>query len=346
MKIAILGGGLFGCTAAIYAGRAGHDVHLFEVKHDLMVSATACSFNRLHRGAHYPRDAATGRECRRAFASFRDEFGDAIIPGGDQFYVIPEVGSRVSRNEFRNFIDNEGLSFSEVKDGTFLVDEPRVCFSRLSQIVHQEISRAGIKVHLRHAAALNMRNRFDKIVVATYASLNEVLTEMGCPRQRYRFQVVERPLVLMPDAFAGQSIVVIDGPFGCIDPLDNTEMHIVGHVVHANHLTNVGYRALIPDYLAALINKGLIVNPEHTNFRRIIEDLSQYIPGIEAAKHVGSTYTVRAVLADQEQTDCRPTLVTQHDDQVFSIFSGKLGTACRAAADVVEMISDKEMVAA
>jgi hypothetical protein len=344
MRIAIIGGGLFGATAAIYAARAGHDVHLFEIKHDLMAGATACSFNRLHRGAHYPRDAETGRESRRAEKSFRAEYGAAVIDGGQQLYQVPGE-SLVHIDAFREFLDNEGLSFSE-DYGTFEVSEPRICFSRLHQLVYQKLADAGVCVHLRQGASLSMRSRFDKIIVAAYASLNEVLTELHCERQEYKYQLVERPLAELPGEFAGKSIVVIDGPFGCIDPLDNTGMHIIGHVVEANHVSNIGYRPLVPDYLAPLVNKGLIINPEYTKFSGIIEDLSQYIPGVRRAKHIGSSYTVRAVLAHQEQTDRRPTLVIQHDEQVISIFSGKMGTACKAAEEVVEMISAKEMVAA
>jgi hypothetical protein len=55
---------------------------------------------------------------------------------------------------------------------------------------------------------------------------------------------------------------------------------------------------------------------------------------------------VRAVLAHQEATDRRPTLVTRHNERVISVFSGKLGTAVRAAQEVLEAIEAREMVAA
>lgn len=344
MRISIIGGGLFGATTAIHAARAGHDVHLFEIGRDLMAGASASSFNRLHRGAHYPRDAETGRESRRAEKSFRAEYGAAVVDGGKQFYRVPDT-SRVHIDRFREFLDNEGLYFSE-DHGTFEVSEPRICFASLHRLVVQKLADAGVHLHMHHGASLGMRGRFDKIIIAAYSSLNSVLTELGCERHEYKYQVVERPLAKLPDEFAGKSIVVIDGPFGCIDPLDHTGMHIIGHVVEANHCTNVGYRPLVPDHLAPFVNKGFIIKPEHTRFPVIIEDLSRYIPGVEKAKHVASSYTVRAVLAHQEESDRRPTLVTQHDEKVISIFSGKMGTACKAAMEVVEMIGEREMVAA
>src|SRR3990167_4015800 len=112
-RIAVVCGGLFGSTAAIHAARAGHEVHLFEARPDLMLGATAGTYSRLHRGAHYPRDPATGRESRRAEKSFRAEYGACVIDGGRQLYVVPEQGSHVTVDEFRDFLDNEGLSFAE-----------------------------------------------------------------------------------------------------------------------------------------------------------------------------------------------------------------------------------------
>ena len=55
---------------------------------------------------------------------------------------------------------------------------------------------------------------------------------------------------------------------------------------------------------------------------------------------------VRAVLAHQEATDRRPTLVRRHDEQLVSVFSGKLGTAVRAAREALQAIEAREMVAA
>jgi glycine/D-amino acid oxidase-like deaminating enzyme len=41
MRVAVVGGGLFGCTAAIYAARDGHDVHVFEQSDRLLQAASA-----------------------------------------------------------------------------------------------------------------------------------------------------------------------------------------------------------------------------------------------------------------------------------------------------------------
>lgn len=341
MRIGVVGGGLFGCTAAVYAARSGHDVHLFEAKPSLMSGATAGTYSRLHRGAHYPRSVETGRESRRAEKSFRAEYGAAIIDGGRQLYVVPPKGSHVSADEFAAFLDDEGLSF--LREGNlFRVTEPRINLAGLQTLVRQKVTEAGVKVHFNARASYEHRDDFDWIVVAAYAGLNDVMFSLGGEVSEYRYQVVERPVVLLPEAFKDTSIVVLDGPYGCVDPLDDTPLHVIGHVTETIHASNTGYGPDVPKHLVPLLDRGIIRNPPHTRFREAVTDLARYIPGVGKAVHVGSSFVVRAVMAHQEPTDARPTLVHRADEQVIRVFSGKLGTACRAAQEVVALVGAKQ----
>jgi hypothetical protein len=345
MRVAIIGGGLFGSTAAIYAARAGHDVHLFEAKSQIMMGASIGTFGRLHRGAHYPRSAATGRESRRAEASFRAEYGPAVIDGGIQKYVVPAEGSLVSVEDYRHFLDTEGLSFSE-DGGTFTVEEPRINLGLLQKLVRLKVDDAGVTLHLGcRRVSHGYWSKFDRIIVATYARLNQVLADLGCEQQEYKFQVVEKPIVLLPEIFRDTSIVVIDGPFGCLDPLDDTLYHVLGHVRKSIHAENVGLRAEVPGHLANLLDMGSI-STRHTQVKEIVEDLARYAPGVEEAKHIGSAFTVRAVLAHQEDSDRRPSIVTWHDERTCSIFSGKLGTAVATATKICDSLVENQREAA
>jgi hypothetical protein len=340
VKIAVIGGGLFGSTAAIYAARAGHDVTLFEAKADLMCGATAATFARLHRGYHYPRSPETGRESVVAEASFRAEYGEAVIDGGRQAYIVAD-GGHITPDGYRIFLESEGLEFFQ--DGArFDVVEPRINLAKLAASVRRKVTESGVTLRLAHrlnrGQCWNLRSTFDRIIVATYARLNDLNSKLGCDITEYKFQVVERPVVKLPDAFRGQSIVVIDGPFGCIDPLDQTGYHILGHVVKTIHAENVGYGADIPSHLAHLLDRGVITNCAPSRFREVADDLARYVPGVEKAEHIGSTFTVRAVLARQEATDARPTLVERMNGQIIRVFSGKLGTAVKAAEEALMML--------
>jgi len=344
MRIAVVGAGLFGATAAIYAARAGHETHLFEAKAGLMLGASAATFARLHRGAHYPRSAETGLESRRAERSFRGEYGPAIIDGGIQRYVVAP-GSLVSVDEYRAFLDNESLPFSE-DGGVFTVEEPRINLEMLSALAREKVSQAGVHVHLGVKPGRELRSQFDRIVVATYASLNDTLAALDCAPEAYRYQVVEKIVARLPEQFKGQSTVVVDGPFGCVDPMDDTDCHIIGHVTKTIHASNTGHHAIVPPHMMPLLDRGLITDTRCTRFRETVDDLARWIPGLDEAEYVGSQFTTRAVLAHQESTDQRPTLVSQIDEQISTIFSGKLGTCVTAAQAVCDMLLLKERVAA
>src|ERR1043166_827802 len=95
-RVAVVGGGIFGATAAIHAARLGNDVHLFEKQNDLLQAASRINQYRLHRGYHYPRSLDTATSCRDAEHSFRDEYGDAIMSDSRHLYGIAREGSRVS----------------------------------------------------------------------------------------------------------------------------------------------------------------------------------------------------------------------------------------------------------
>lgn len=339
MKIAVIGGGLFGSTAAIHLARAGHEVSLYDAKADLMCGATAATYSRLHRGYHYPRSPETGRESREAENAFRAEYGDCVIDGGKQAYIVAG-GGHVTPEQYRAFLEGEDLEFFQERN-RFDVVEPRVNLATLVSCVRRKVVEAGVTARLSHRlnrlGAQHLRDRFDRIVVATYARSNDVLAKLGCAPTEYKFQIVEKPIVRLFDKFQGKSIVVVDGPFGCIDPLDDSHFHVLGHVTKTIHAENVGYGAHVPDEYANLVDRMLDRIPPCTRFREVADDLDRHIPGVGKARHCLSQFTVRAVLAGVEKTDARPTLVERMDGQVIKVFSGKLGTAVTAAREVVEM---------
>lgn len=347
MRVAVLGGGLFGATAAFMAARAGHDVHLFEAKSRLMSGATSGCYYRLHRGYHYPRSPETGEESLAAEALFRAEYGRAVIDGGTQLYAIP-FRCKVSGLEFERFMERMGLPYRRLSghelltsDCVFDVAEPRIDAAMLAQLVSDRIVDAGITVDYGVQDLRALRDEFDRIVVATYANTNSVLAELGCEPQEYRFQVVEKPIVELPSAFRDISIVVMDQC--CIDPHQWSTYHALGHVIGTIHSQNSGVEGWVSDKLEPLIERGLIRQYESdvwelSRVRETAELIADHVPDVKGCNYIGSMFTLRAVLTGVERTDARPTLVDRIDNQVIRVFSGKLGTAVTAARDVVAML--------
>ena len=73
----------------------------------------------------------------------------------------------------------------------------------------------------------------------------------------------------------------------------------------------------------------------------IHEGLSEefkYVTKETEQEHIGSMFTFRTVLPNQDDDDARPTLVEKLDGKTFTIFSGKIGTCVSAADELLEYI--------
>ena len=346
MKIAVVGGGIFGCTAAIALAKNGFDVDLFEREDAILRAASGVNQFRLHRGFHYPRSVETALSSRRAELSFKKEYGEAVIDSFDHYYLISASGSKVSAKEFKEFCRTCDLSIVPVEfplaapgtiEQTFKVQESIIDRDALAAVISRRLKQYNVKVHLNTVFSLPSPDH-DVVVNCTYANLNSVSERGQETMKKYQFEVCEKPIMKLPPEFARLSAVVMDGPFFCIDPYGKTDLHLMGNVVHAIHATNVGHFPEIPNQIAPFLNKGMIKNPPITRFKDFIQTASKYIPALAGAKHVGSLYTVRTVLPHVDATDERPTIVSRAGESLINVFSGKLGNCVEAAQEVVATV--------
>ncbi|MCC7073408.1 MAG: FAD-dependent oxidoreductase [Deltaproteobacteria bacterium] len=345
MNVAVVGGGIFGTTAAIELARHGHSVDLYEREGDLLCAASGINQYRLHRGYHYPRSLETAIASRDAEKSFRASYPDAVIDDNAHYYAIANKGSQTSACDFLGFLSAARLEHEQQElsclcgeqvDLVVRVRESLFDPERLRAIVWERLRALQVRVHLGVSVQPDALTKHDHIVLATYASLGGMVSDEGA--SNYQFEVCEKPVVRLPETLARTSIVIMDGPFMCVDPLGRTGLAVMGNVVHALHHTNVGRTPEVPDALVGMLNRGIVRKPSVTRFQDFIESASRFIPTIRSAEHIGSMFTVRAVLPGLDDTDARPTLVVKRSERVFTLFSGKIGTCVRAAEELVSMI--------
>ena len=346
-RIAVIGGGIFGATAAICAARPGHDVHLFEQRQELLQAASGINQYRLHRGYHYPRSADTARSCREAERSFLDEYADAVISGTRHLYGVAKVDSKVSYANYLAFCTENRLEYRSVKvphlidpDAADALEVSETSFDPviLRELVTKKLNDAGVTVHLGVRCHGQIHKDFDRTIIAVYASMNSLLAEIGLATEKYQFEVCEKPVVTFSKPFVSADVVIIDGPFMSVGPMGRIGTYVLGHVVHAIHSSNIGYEPDIPKELESYLNRGVVRHPARTNFQKFIEAGERFIPVLRYAKHVGSMYTVRTVLPDSDDTDERPTIVEPVASNVIKIFSGKIGNCVEAARAATALI--------
>ncbi len=345
-KVAVVGGGIFGAAAAIEIATLNVDVTIFEREHDLLQAASGINQYRLHRGYHYPRSTETALSSKEAEPEFASRFSPAIVQGAEHYYSIAAENSKVSPEQYIKFCQETNLYHQEVE---LPLVSPKVAVTvraeeylfdpgTLRQLVHNELDNAGVKIKLQTNATKSILNKFDFVVIATYASSNELVSQLELPVQEYQYEVCEKPIVRMPKSFGRVSIVVMDGPFMCIDPYGHSDLFVLGNVVHAIHSVNDGHEPQVSPTIAPMLNRGIITNPSVSNFNHFIESGQAFIPALAEAEFVGSMFTVRTVLPRRDLTDERPTEVAQLSPSVIRLFSGKIGTSIHAAKSAAAIV--------
>lgn len=353
MKIAVIGAGIFGSTAAIKLAEAGYKVDLIEKEADILQAASGINQYRLHRGYHYPRSIETAKSAKLADPIFRAEYQAAIIDSQEHYYAIAKVGSKINAKQFTDFCDQCDLEYEPVElalvdrgelEAVFKVKEALFDPAKLRELCHEKIKQVKVNLRLNTAADHKIFGQYDLVVNCTYANLNSLLRPGQGLEKSYQFELCEKPVLKLPADFARVSLVVIDGPFMCIDQYDQTGFHVMGNVVHAIHSTNVGPFPNIPEIYKSLLNRGVVPASEIANISKIksfIDSAKQFIPTITEAEHIGSLFTFRTVLPNLDKTDARPTLVEMVDDKMINVFSGKVGNSILAAEQILGLVSNK-----
>jgi len=343
-KIAVVGGGIFGCTIAWKLAKNGYNVTLFEKNNDIITQASNINQYRLHKGYHYPRSTETALQSQLGEKSFLKEYSDSIVNGDiEHYYCIAKKDSLVSADQYKDFLNNINLSYEEKKldficknvvDLTVKVNEYLFDPNKLKQICWEKLEKYNVDVILNQNEFES--KSFDYVINATYSNLNKFLpTKL---QKDYQFELCEKPVIKLPEQYKNKSVVIMDGPFMCIDPLGDSGLHVMGNVVHAIHNTNVGKFPEYDEKFDKLLNKGIVENPSITNIDKFIESAKTFFVDIDKAKHIGSMFTFRTVLPNRDKDDARPTLVENVTDKIFNVFSGKIGTCVSSAEKLMEYI--------
>ena len=210
---------------------------------------------------------------------------------------------------------------------------------KLKTDVWKKIEEHGLSVILGRRFEQSMVDEYDYVVNCSYANINHILSD----NERFdcQFELCEKPVVKLPDSYKNMSVVIMDGPFMCIDPYGSTGYHVMGNVVHAIHATNVGKFPEIPKKYVPHMNVGVVPTDklkDITNVDRFVKSASVFFKDMDAMEHIGSMFTVRTVLPERDHDDARPSFIKQHSDKVYSVFSGKITSCVDCAKNLKELL--------
>ena len=110
----IIGGGIFGCYAALYLSGKGCRIALVEKEKKLFKKASIVNQARLHGGYHYPRSVATARMSDDNKQRFTEEHKDFIHFGFEKYYAVDKYGSLTDAVQFERFCKFIGIKCERV----------------------------------------------------------------------------------------------------------------------------------------------------------------------------------------------------------------------------------------
>ena len=356
-KVAVIGGGVFGCVIATELSKLGLETHLFEKNSELVSGSTSQSVSRLHLGLHYPRDMRTAKQSIEGFNEFMSEFPEAVDCSFTNYYALSSQNSRVTEDGFRDFAIKSRTPFqevgkSELAEFGFDTELISALFVSPEGVIDNDVLRALLKTRLSSEAvrvrtALEIgtveRNqhswrlldihgescgKFDLVILATYAlDTIKIRSQKLSARRKYEFQST---LVLGAtlDGLAELGVTVIDGDFLTLLPVAFRPRHLIYAPVPSVLTREI---AIQP---SSLTNSGPKAEQLSVGAEQIIQRLRKYFPDIEAPKDVTLIPGKRAIEANVQTSDRRQTEILELGPRLLSIASGKIDHCFIAAREV------------
>ncbi len=355
-KVGIIGGGIFGTSAAIELSKTC-DVVLFERGPELLRGATYANHNRHHYGFHYPRSRETALQCLSSRPEFEAIYGECLDFDFDHYYCVSWENTKTSPEKYLQFCREMKLDFEEVKPNPEILDPKKIALclksregvydiNKLRALVIKRIKEAdGIKIYMNSpvihgsfkgdqkilTALVDGKERkmeFDVVVSAVYGHTNQFCDWFGFKKQSFQFNLQELDVVELP-LKRRIGVTVQDGPFPSIIPIANSSQYLMAHVIESQLVREISSADIPLLYRTSYVE---------SNWSKILEVCREYIPILDEVKYVKSIFVDRVVDSNRLADDARLTEIFDHGKKCFSIFAAKVITCVTAAKKLANLI--------
>lgn len=353
----VIGGGIFGCYAALVLADRGFDVELIEQDARLLSRASFVNQARLHTGLHYPRSLLTARDAFNNYQTFRNRWPEAVRDFA-QIYAVAQHNSKTTGGDFASFIDRLALPTNEIDPdrwfhpGTisraFTVEEPSFDALTLRRILADEIAaRPNINVRLNTTARSGKVGDKDSwirlnsgqvihtegIVLATYAGTNALRQALGLPLLPLTFELAEVLLGTIDTELRNLGFTVMDGPFWSLMPFGHGD-HVTLTSVGLTPLRRSSHDATFPcqatrqDCTPLHLQQCTSCPGRPTSaLAHQQQQMKAFLKQASAFTPIKSMLTIKATLTATEVDDARPALIHKEPNlNVITVFSGKVSS--------------------
>jgi len=355
----VIGGGLFGCYAALYLANKGASVVLLEKEDRLFRKASLVNQARLHGGYHYPRSVATAAMSDEHKARFTEEHRDMVNFTFEKYYAIDRHGSFTDAGQFERFCTYLGIRCAREEQ------HPLFNYDRLEALYRTEeysfdpvllaqhytkrvATHAGITLLTTTLPQRAENNGTDWMVYtnngtfktpvvinATYAATNAVNRIFGLRDLELTHEISEIAF-LTSMAFDQKGLTVMDGPFGSIMPYGRSGLLSLSSVAYTHH--NISYENLprfecMSDAQPACVPHAPGVcttcpRRPAPNAPKMLAQMRVYFSEQVDFQYLFSYFTIKSKLKASHIDDGRPTEITRLQDQpaFYCLFAGKVNS--------------------
>ena len=360
----ILGGGIFGCYAALYLAGKGAKVALLEKEDHLFKKASLVNQARLHSGYHYPRSLATAAMSDEHKARFTEEHKPFVNASFEKYYAIERFGSFTDAAQFERFCDYLDLRCQRVHE------HPLFNFERLEAVYQTEeysfdpvLLREHYKGRVEKHPGITLMTgtevfkatangnswvieyktgekqgemRSPVVVNATYAASNALNRLFEVPDIELTHEISEIAFVDSPQ-FRGKGLTVMDGPFGSIMPYGLSGLLSLSSVAYTHHKISYNnvphFDCMQPETDPACrpeapgICTDCVRRPE-SNARKMLGQMKHYFDDSVYFEHLFSYFTIKSKLKASYIDDGRPTEISllRQTPKLYCLFAGKINS--------------------
>ena len=220
--------------------------------------------------------------------------------------------------------------------------------SILREIVWENIKSSGVDVELGiRAKKISKYNDLFKIefdsfkpiftsvvINASYADINNLTEQLSYHVEERQYEYTAVAIIELDIPKLG--VTIMDGPFMTLLPYGKTGTYLLYCVDYS----------VIKKEIGSIMNTSWLT-PESSPFSSVDKDsyfknminfCMTYLPVLNKAKLMGFLEGPRMVLSNKDDTDERPSLITNYDDSYFTVFSGKIDHSIWVADEVAKSL--------
>jgi len=238
MKIAIIGGGFFGCNIAAELAKNQHilSIDIYETRNKLMSLASSNNQHRFHTGFHYPRSPETIKQIRETSKSFLENFSDCLFEIKNNYYFVSKEGKITFEDYKKYFLDSsktiqdleyfKDFLYIEKISGGLISDEKGINLQKLKNKILNNISSKKINILLNNSWKINyLQKKYDFIINCSYYNPN-----LTTDKIKVKYEICELLLINNPFSMSDYSLTIMDGPFSSLYATENKDIYTLSNV--------------------------------------------------------------------------------------------------------------------